>query len=206
MNRNVHERREPAFRTSLQADTKLLVDILEVAVPGRCAAYLSTPITTGLRFVNWYLKIGRDLKPESATYRRRHREQVILPNLDEARNLVRELRTKGWFVLDPTSFEPVGWSQNQYRVFWGDVIERYAARLVMMDGWEYSAGCSFEFLVAVRQGIHAYSADGRLISTAEGQHSIEAAVAFMAERDVPADFNGAVAELLSSTTGVRAKG
>jgi len=42
------------------------------------------------------------------------------------------------------------WQQSDYHAFWLKVIDKYADRLVFVDGWQYSVGCTIEFAEAVR--------------------------------------------------------
>jgi hypothetical protein len=58
--------------------------------------------------------------------------------------------------VDPTSVGTLpDWIQDDYREFWARVIERYAARVVFANGWEYSHGCAYEYLTASRLSIPA---------------------------------------------------
>src|SRR3712207_2357395 len=95
-------------------------DMLQCVIDGRTAKYLSVPITTGRRFVEWYTREGCHLEADSLTYREQHRQHVIVPNCDAARKVVARLRReRGGVVIEPTAFERPEWDQNQYRYFWG---------------------------------------------------------------------------------------
>lgn len=156
-----------------------LVGVLASAVGGREADYVSTPITTGQRFLAWYHAEGHALERGSDAYKRAHEAQVIRPNGLDAQEFVARLRRERRLVIEPTSLCLPHWTQNDYRHLWGKVIERYARRVVLLDGWQFSSGCSFEFYVAARSGIDASSQDGQFISREQGCSLIAAAIVEM---------------------------
>ena len=119
-------------------------------VVNHSAVYVSTPITSGRRFADW--SSGRDWKVDLShpqTYQEFLRE-VLEPNNKHARKIIRQLRSLfPKTLIDPTSLNDIeGWTQDDYRVLWGRVIEQYSGSVVFLDGWEYSNGCAYEFLVA----------------------------------------------------------
>jgi len=139
-------------KTTHEREIELLLNVLGSVVSDRSAAYVSTPITSGRRFAKW--SSGRDLdvdisQPE--TYQEFLRE-VLEPNSQHARQIIRRLRSLLRKVLiDPTALKDIeGWTQDDYRVLWAGVIEQYTDTVFFLDGWQYSNGCTYEFLVANR--------------------------------------------------------
>jgi hypothetical protein len=57
------------------------------------------------------------------------------------------------------------------------VIERYAGTVVFADGWEYSSGCAWEFLTAVRVGARLLREDLEPLTIEEGERLIRDAIA-----------------------------
>jgi hypothetical protein len=81
-------------------------------------------------------------------------------------------------VIDPTALPDLdGWTQEDYYLLWGRVIERYASTVVFLDDWQYSNGCVYEFLVAQR--CNARSVDERLnlLTLPDGLDLIQKAIA-----------------------------
>jgi hypothetical protein len=79
-------------------------------------------------------------------------------------------------VIDPSALDDVpGWTQADYRAFWGEVIERYAAEVIFRDGWSSSRGCAYEFLVAARAGIPTLDAVRRPLSLLDALGMIRSA-------------------------------
>ena len=173
-----------------------LEGMLACAVEGREADYVSTPITTGTRFMDWYHNEGSKLQRGSDAYKRAHEEQVIACNSLHARQFVEQLRTRRRIIIEPTSLEFGHWTQNDYRHLWGKVIERYARRVWLLDGWQYSSGCAFEFYVASRSGIETLSETSCFISRQQGAEMIEAAIADIATIGQSTDFLQAVVATL----------
>ena len=143
---------QPAGSESVQSRYSdrnlLLMDFLGCIIEGKQAVYVSTPITTGPRYMNWLRRESRSQNEELAMYQ----QEVINPNLTHGRELVCRIRSHfmNRVVIDPTAVRLPGWEQGDYHELWGGVIERYARMVVLGDGWEYSYGCAYEFLIAHR--------------------------------------------------------
>lgn len=136
---------------------ELLLEVFASVVEGRTAWYVSSPLTTGPRAFEWH----RQNKRRNALDGRivasdEFRRGVIEPNRTEAAAFVHKLReTRRRIVIDPTALEDLPeWSQADYRVFWGRVIEEFAEAVVFRDGWMYSSGCAYEFFVALSSRVH----------------------------------------------------
>jgi hypothetical protein len=128
-----------------------LIDLFNTVLPpGHQAWYVSSPITTGRRRVG--IEASRTQRSMTEEFVRQH---VIEPNRRDAQEYVQRLRdAQSRYVIDPTALNDIpGWGQDDYRYFWGKVIELFASTVIFRDGWEFSSGCSYEFLVAVRSDL-----------------------------------------------------
>lgn len=140
--------------------------------------YLSGPITTGLRFIEWWSETGHHLKPDSKAYRAELVEQVITPNENQLKVTAELLRARSSEpVVEPASLFVSGWSQQDYLELWQQFIPDHACRILLMDGWEYSAGSASEFCRAHLDGIPTARVDGSPIVTRDGVAAIERALA-----------------------------
>jgi hypothetical protein len=120
---------------------------------GRAATYVSSPLTTGQRAFEWHQQNGSADATSEAGSEAMFRDDVIAGNRQQAARYVERLRRRRAIVIDPTALADLpGWTQSDYRFFWGRVIEEYAETVVFRRGWEYSSGCAYEFLVATRSG------------------------------------------------------
>lgn len=153
-----------------------LLEALSTVLEPVSAIYCSAPITTGRRYFE-LLERDRSLHWRTQGAAGVLREKVVEPNSAAARSEITRLRRTGEIVIDPTRIEGVpDWSQEQWHHFWEAVIKRFAKAVVFVDGWEYSNGCSFEFLVAHKNRIPALTSTGSPITLASGIRMIAAAV------------------------------
>jgi hypothetical protein len=79
-------------------------------------------------------------------------------------------------IVNPMLLKMQGWEQKDYHYFWGEVIRRHAEKVIFFPGWEYSNGCTYEFLVAKRHNIGTYDLMGNKINISKGIKMIEEAL------------------------------
>lgn len=151
-------------------ENKLLMDslfnILKNLFSENEIIYMSTPINTGGRFIDWYSLIGKDII-DNDQFNKQRFTCVIQPNIINAKENIRKIRQKtNKIVIDPTNFENemLGWSQNEFYEFWDRVIKTLVNHVVFLDGWEFSIGCCFEMLSAIESGIAIYSQDEKALT------------------------------------------
>jgi hypothetical protein len=145
----------------VEHDHELLLQAWECAFAGARVIYLSGPITTGPRFVNWYRSVGKALERDDAQYSVSLREAVMRPNEADIRLTAQKLRVSLPFpIIEPASLSVHHWCQSDYHALWVRVIERFADRVVFMPGWQYSAGCAAEFEKTLERGIRAETLEG----------------------------------------------
>lgn len=142
-------------RTSREGEVHALLNILGSVIPDGSAVYVSAPITSGKRLANWVRL--RNMEPDLShpeTYQEFLRE-VLEPNCEHAKAIVAKLReTVPKALVDPTRLEDIdGWTQDDYRYLWGRVIQQYIETVVFIDGWQYSNGCCYEFLVCYQSSV-----------------------------------------------------
>jgi len=116
----------------------------------RKATYVAGPITNGKRFMDWYQAKGQMLLNDKLQYSSLHYNDVVAPNLNIITKFANELRGNSHEpIIDPASFEHPFWTQNEYIYYWCSIITRYVKRIVFMDGWQYSKGCCFEYILGL---------------------------------------------------------
>jgi len=130
---------------------------------GERCQYLSAPITGGPRLLDWHRRIGRGLPDRERSAGRSL--AVTRPNIDDVIRLAEEQRSAGRRTIEPGSFEAdfPQWGQPEFYAFWNVVLERHADRATFADGWNFSAGCTFEYLCAVRHGLPTVDIRGKAI-------------------------------------------
>jgi hypothetical protein len=149
-----------------------------IRTPHRVAVYVSVPITTGRAFTDWFRAQGYELKPGSDEYKTALRANVVLPNVQHAAAFIELLRWhNAGFIVDPTALDVPGWGQAEYNEFWCKIIERHVRRVVFLDGWEHSNGCTLEFETAQALTLECVDEKFQPISRERGLELICAAIA-----------------------------
>lgn len=119
--------------------------------------YLSGPITTGPRYIEWFNSTeGGSVKgsPSEA-------DAVIKPNSGEIIKVAAELR-KFWPtpIVEPASFNIRGWKQEEYLALWSEFIETHTETIVFLDSWQCSVGCITEYCRALQHKKRTVKLDG----------------------------------------------
>lgn len=106
--------------------------------------YVACPITGGYRHLEW---VRNSAMNNAST----HRSAVIEPNITSADDFCSRVGfATGQVCINPATLYRAHWSQDDYRNFWSRVIEAFATRMYLSEGWEVSVGCLFECLLAIR--------------------------------------------------------
>ncbi len=118
-------------------------------------AYVSMPITTGLRLRNVCIEHGAT-GPADLTVKLGKDalwELVIQPNIREgvafADGLGRSREDLLWIAPSVFEAKKWRWSQDAYMSLWYRVIGEMAGRHVVMDGWQYSTGGVLEVMFSL---------------------------------------------------------
>jgi len=160
-----------------------LLSALECVLGGRVGVYVSGPITTGRRFVDWYLDIGHSLEGDLNAYNVAKENSVVRGNESDIVNVAQELRaTLAVTVIEPASLKIHSWSQENFYYFWTGVLDRFISRMIVLDGWQFSVGCAVEFEYAVKKGIQVESMQGLRINRDAGNELILEAAADIERR------------------------
>jgi hypothetical protein len=165
--------------SSRAAEIVALLDMLTCVLQERSAVYVSSPITSGREYSKWLLTTGHPSPETNPDYFDQFRRFVVEPNRQRARIFVRNLRQiSARVVIDPSALHDFpGWTQEDYRFLWGRAIERYADTVVFREGWQFSSGCSYEFLVACLSRAETLREDLTPLSLDEGRSLIASAIA-----------------------------
>ena len=160
--------------------TLLLATYASVLEP-RSARYCSAPITSGRAYFEWLDAAGLDIAgvdQADPTQRAAHRAAVIAPNCARAHTVVHRLRRDAsCLVIDPTAVPHIpAWAQEDWLTFWEAVIERFAHSATFIDGWQYSYGCTQEYVFAHRLGLPTFDERDDPIDEAAAAHLIREAI------------------------------
>lgn len=183
-----------------EVEIEAIVSVFASVIEGRSAYYVSTPMTTGKESLEPHRAVAADrIANEAGLEPRRH---TIHCNHAYVQELVQELRRSlASPVINPTAIANLpGWTQSDYRVLSARLIECYVHTVIFVEDWQYSLGCSYEFLVARQTGAKTVSQKWEDISVAEGIRLIREAANELQRMGNDASFLKAVTQELERCT------
>ena len=137
------------FATRVERERSILQQAWACVCHDHDAYYISGPITTGARYLQWHANIGKSLS-DADQYNLSHRQHVIDPNTGDLRLAAIQLRkSTNRLVIEPGGLYMPAWSQSDYLILWKSVFQRFVERIVLLDGWQYSVGCICELKQAM---------------------------------------------------------
>jgi hypothetical protein len=161
---------------------------MDCLLNGERAIYCSSELTSGLRQYNELRKHGikstPDLKKQlgDAWFKK----NIFDPNVQSANAFaasVRQIQTNRSPVITPAPFEVQEWGQPEYLAFWEELIRTRVKAVRFNRNWEFSNGCTFEFVVAHDAGIRTLDVDGSALSPRAGALLIQEAIKQFADFD-----------------------
>jgi hypothetical protein len=116
-------------------------------------AYLTMPLTTGLRYYEVLERYHcRDAETLEWLWPGALFGEVILPNLEAGRSLAERLAPEiNASLICPGIFDGrrQHWTQEEYMALWLRVIDSLIGEIYLSDGWEYTNGGAAEFARAL---------------------------------------------------------
>lgn len=151
-----------------------MVEVLDTVLTGRTGVYASSPITSGRRLLN--LRSTRGISKEEDID-----EAVIRPNLEAGLTFASQIRKRfGNRVIDPTRLPFLKeWSQDHYYALWSEVVQTRTEFAVFNEDWEYSSGCTYEYVVAAISGVETLDSLMHSLPVDEAVRRIKAAISAM---------------------------
>ena len=161
-----------------QEEVDMLLSMIDCLVLDREAVYASSEFTTGTRFYDlcrrYGVRTGEELKKKLG---KEYYSQLLLPNKEEGIRFARRVRELGSsLVLTPNPFVAPGWSQLEYLGFWDEVIAKKCRAVYFNQGWEFSNGCTFEYLVGLKAGIPLFDYRNEPLQPAAAKAMISTAI------------------------------
>lgn len=161
--------------------TSAYFSAIDCVLNGNKAIYCSSEITSGLRLYTAMRKHGAKSGPElrrtlgDAWYQK----NILDANIKSANlfaDSVRRGQADGTLVITPAPLEIPDWGQSEYLAFWEELIRTRVKAVRFNKDWEFSNGCTFEFVVASEAGVSTLDADGEPFGLGAGLAAIEAAI------------------------------
>ena len=138
--------------------------------------YVSVPITTGRGYLDWCIRHSDGSRPSTKAWA--VRQEVSQANRRHAREVIVRLRMQlSGMIIDPSRLVDIDdWKQSDYHTFWLKVIGRYVDKLIFVDGWQYSVGCTTEFAEGARLGLPLFTEHCRQLDVSSGLSLVRAAL------------------------------
>ena len=179
-------------RPRKKEDIALILAVLDSMFYERKVVYFSVPITTGKNFSDWHATFGKRLVLSNPTYIKEHRRHVIEPNRTRVERIANLYSRKfKRCMINPMLLKDLpGWTQDDYRALWSHIIENYVSTVIFADGWQYSNGCAYEFLIAHKTKIRTVDQRQSPLTLNKGIQLINSAINNMENKthNVPTEF------------------
>src|ERR1700678_3988607 len=117
-----------------------------------------------------------------------YKAKLLDPNEKEAIEFAREVRSHSHHLaLTPNTLFVPGWGQPEYLGFWERVIRTKCKTIFFNNGWEYSNGCTLEYLIGHQKSLPLFDRAGKAIPVNRAKQQILTAITELeADRfDVP---------------------
>jgi hypothetical protein len=165
---------------SYQDEVKTLLSMTDgFVLTDREAIYASSELTSGRRFY----ELCRQYKVRTKEQLKEvlggdgYRIKLLLPNEKHAIEFAREVRERNHdVVLTPNTLFVQDWTQPEYLGFWETVIRTKCRAVVFNDGWEFSNGCTFEYLVGHEEKMPLFDRAGNPIAVGRAKQLILTAI------------------------------
>jgi len=164
-------------------EIRMVMSAFDCLLPDDAGIYCSSDITTGKRFYYEVLK-PRDVRSEEELKKKLGPEgfkelQTALIQSNVARGLefTEKLRERGLVnVVSPGPFFARGFDQQHYLYLWEWFLIKKVYEARFNNDWQYSNGCTFEYVIAVKKGIPRLDHEGNNLSLTQAIEKVSTAV------------------------------
>lgn len=178
-------------KVNIDSQVDMLITVYDSIFDGRVGNYVSTPITSGKRLFG--LLVANQVRDREALRAKLGSEVAdkMLDNIKAENSKYGEvfaasLRKNGLpNVINPTKFEAIHFEQDHYNHFWSILIEKKICSVYFNQDWEYSQGCTIEYLTTVRHGVRTYDHLGAPLSTSAAIARMSEALRQLANQGFP---------------------
>jgi hypothetical protein len=145
------------------------------------AIYCSSELTSGFRLYSEMRKTGAknrlELKKELGDdWFQKNIFNVNAGLANSFADSVRRRQTDGTLVITPAPLFVQDWGQPEYLAFWEEIIRSRSKAVWFNKNWEFSDGCTLEFVVASDVGLPTLDVDGNPLSLTAAATAIELAI------------------------------
>jgi hypothetical protein len=165
-----------------------LFSAMECVLNGENAIYCSSELTSGLRALNEMrkqrVKTSAELKDKLGS---EWFPKIFGPNIELANKFaesVRRAEDGKMLVITPAPLKVEDWGQPEYNGFWTELLHSKRIESVRFnEDWQYSNGCTTEFVEAQAAEVHTLDVKGEIITRDAAIELITAAIEQFADFD-----------------------
>ena len=164
-------------------EIKMSMTAFNCVLPDDAGIYCSSDITTGKWLYyeilkkhdvdseeNLIAKIGEEAFKDL-------RKPFLDANILRGNEFASRLRERGLInVVTPGPFFARGFEQQHYLYLWEWIIIKKIYEVRFNSGWEYSNGCTFEYLIAARKKIPRLDYEGNALNLESAIEKVEFAI------------------------------
>lgn len=176
---------------------KQLLNVYESIKGPNKLSYMSTSITTGLRFFRWYIEIGQYILHDIDAYQISRKINVIDKNKEDANKYLSEIQQQTTsYIINPTI--DLDLTETEYMLLWSECIKKHVSEVIFTPNWEYSKGALAEFLVAKTNKIPCRNLNLTLISVKDALYSLDKSVKYLSNNGLKSDYQQNIVRLLNN--------
>lgn len=173
----------PEFdRRKVIDEIKMVISAYDCVLPDDAGIYCSSDITTGKRFYYDVLKPS-EVHSEEELRRKVGAEEfkkiqtaLIQDNVVRGVAFAEKLRERGLInVVAPGPFFARGFDQQHYLYLWEWFIIKKIYQIWFNGDWEYSNGCTLEYVIGAKKGIPRLDCEGGSLSIEDAIAKVSAA-------------------------------
>ncbi len=161
---------------------------MECVLNGENAIYCSSELTSGLRAFKEMrkqsVKTSAELKAKLGS---EWFPKIFGPNMELANKFaesVRRAEDGKMLVITPAPLKVEDWGQPEYNGFWTELLHSKRIESVRFnEDWQYSNGCTTEFVEAHAAGVHTVDVNQEIITSDTAIRLIGAAINEFADLD-----------------------
>lgn len=146
--------------------SSILSSMVDCFVKGTKAFYCSSELTTGIRLYTACL--SHDVTDRYALTNKLGKEwlrdNVFVVNEQAANSFALSIeQNQNHTTISPACLFVPEWGQHDYLSFWETLITTRISEVWFNDNWQYSNGCTFEFIAAREADLPCYDARGNVL-------------------------------------------
>jgi hypothetical protein len=164
-------------------EIKMSMSAFDCVLPDDGGIYCSSDITTGKRFYYDVLKKNAARSEDELKVKlgeegfKKVQTELIQFNVARGVEFAERLRERGLInVVTPGPYFAKGFDQQHYLYLWEWFIIKKIYEVRLNDDWEYSNGCTLEYVIATRKGIPRFDHEGGAIGLDSAIERVEVAV------------------------------